>query len=153
MNFLRSRFKQAVDEFLTGGATDDGVVDEGDPLSFQSLRKRNQFQCYAVLAGFTIRLDKGAMHVAVFNQRHFYRNFRNLAVAQSYRKSGIGYGHYYVHIEPLLFGKSSAEIFSNFIHKLALKDTVRTGKIYKFKNRMPGRGRRELNRFKPFIIY
>ena len=74
MDFGGARLPQHSDNAGTGGAADDGIIHQDDPLPFDGVRQRSELDAHRILALVLGRLDKGAPHIAVFDEANSIGN-------------------------------------------------------------------------------
>ncbi len=86
VHFGRTGLSQEVHDRSAGGATNNRVIDEYNPLPFEHFRQRVELERHSGLTKALIRLDEGPPDVAVLDQGLGVRDAALLGVSDCGRR-------------------------------------------------------------------
>lgn len=129
MDFLRPCLPDQVYNLTAGGAPDDGVIDEDNPLALYRLLDGIQLDLHLIHSLPLPRGDEGSTDILVFDKADAVRNPGFLRIAQGGVQAGIRHAHHQVSFHRVPSGQQLTGIFPGSMDADPIDDRVRPGKI------------------------
>ena len=137
MDFLCPSLPEQSHDLAAGGAPDDGVIDQDNPLSRYLIPDGAEFDFHLVYPLALAGGNKGAPDILVFDKAQAKGNAGLLRVADGGVQSRIGHTHNQVCLHGVALCQQTTGVFSCFMDADAVDDGVGAGKIDVFKNAAP----------------
>ena len=124
-----ARLAEHLGELLLGGAPNDRVVDDHEPLAGDVLAQRVELHADRPRSELLARCDEAPSDVAVLDDPLAERDPAAAREALGRRYPGLGHAHHHVGVDWCLLGELLADVDASLVDALVVEARVGTGEV------------------------